>query len=122
MHEQLFFVSDLPYGSDGHNLFPRLDIVENSIFTLEGTELRINVKTAETSHSFTVALTQNQEGIEAAQGKICELRLALAAMGIPAGYAVKFQLSLWQGGLSLNALPLLGWIESSTSEPADRSI
>ena len=96
MHGQRFFVSELHYGSDGHNLFLRLDFVENSITTLEGTELRINVRTAETSHSFTTLLTQKQEDIEAAQGKICELRLALAALGIPAGHAVKFQLSLWQ--------------------------
>lgn len=122
MHGQRFFISELHYGSDGHNLFLRLDFVENSISTLEGTELRINVQTAETSHSFTTALTQKQEGVEAAQGKICELRLALAAMGIPAGHAVKFQLSLWQAGLPMDALPPQGWIEFSTAEPADWAI
>lgn len=76
MHEQLFFVSDLPYGSDGHNLFPRLDIVENRIFTLEGTELRINVKTAETSHSFPVELTQNRKGSKGPKARFgsCALR------------------------------------------------
>ncbi len=122
MHGQRFFVSELYYGSDGHNLFMRLDFVENSISTLEGTELRINVKTAETSCSFTTALTQKQDGIEAAHGKICELRLPLEAMGIPAGHAVQFQISLWHGGLPMDALPPQGWIDFSTAEPADWAI
>ena len=122
MHGQRFFVSEMYYGSDGHNLFLRLDFVENSVSTLEGTELRINVQTAETSHSFTTLLTQKQEGIEAAQGKICELCLGLAAMGIPSGHALQFQLSLWQGGLPMDALPPQGWIGFSTAEPADWAI
>jgi Glycosyl hydrolase family 57 len=122
MHGQRFFVSEMHYGSDGHNLFLRLDFVENSISTLEGTELRINVQTAETSHSFSTALMQKQAGVESAFGTICELRLPLEAMGIPAGHVVKFQVSLWQGGLPMDALPPQGWIEFSTAEPADWAI
>ncbi|MEP6540518.1 MAG: glycoside hydrolase, partial [Bryobacteraceae bacterium] len=122
MHGQRFFVSELHYGSDGHHLFLRLDFVEHGLSAVEGTELRINVQTAETSHSFTTALNQKQEGIEAAQGKICELCLPLEAMGIPAGHFVKFQLSLWQGGLPMDALPPQGWIEFSTAEPAEWAI
>jgi alpha-amylase/alpha-mannosidase (GH57 family) len=122
MHGQRFFVRELYYGSDGQNLFLRLDFVESSISTLEGTELRINVQAGETSHSFTTDLTQNQNGIESACRKICEVRLPLAAMGIPVGHSVKFQLSLWQGGLPMDALPPQGWIAFSTAEPADWAI
>lgn len=119
MHGQRFFVQEMHYGSDGQNLFVRLDFVENSISTLEGTELRINVLTSGEPRSFTLRLTDRRDGIESAHGRICEMRLPLASMGVPAGQPVKFQLSLWQGGLPMDALPSQNWIELSTAEPTD---
>jgi hypothetical protein len=35
------------------------------------------------------------------------------------GRDVRFQLSVWQSGLPVEALPPQGWIELSTSEPTD---
>ncbi len=122
MHGQRFFVRELHYGSDGQSLFLRLDFVENSISTLEGTELRINVQSGGATHPFTTALTGKQNGIESAFRSICEVRLPLSAMGIPAGHSVSFQLSLWHGGLPMDAMPPQGWIEFSTAEPADWAI
>ena len=36
-----------------------------------------------------------------------------------AGQPVNFQLSLWQGGLPVDALPAQGWIELATAELVD---
>ncbi|HYI96272.1 MAG TPA: glycoside hydrolase family 57 protein, partial [Bryobacteraceae bacterium] len=49
MHGQRFFVQDLRYGSDGQNLYLRLDFVENA--NLADTELRINVQSTTTPGS-----------------------------------------------------------------------
>jgi hypothetical protein len=40
-------------------------------------------------------------------------------VGVAAGHDLRFQLSLWRGGLPMEALPPQGWIEFSTAEPAD---
>ena len=51
--------------------------------------------------------------------RILEARLSLAALGITPGQPVHFQLSLWQDGLPMDALPPQGWLECSTAEPSD---
>jgi alpha-amylase/alpha-mannosidase (GH57 family) len=119
MHGQRFFVQELRYGSDGQNLFLRLDFVENS--NLHGTELRLNVQSAPGSEmvSHTVPLTGALNGIETAFSRVCEVKFSLASAGIAIGQEVRFQLSLWQGGLPMDALPPQGWIEFSTAEPVE---
>ena len=52
-------------------------------------------------------------------GKVCEVRFSLASAGIAIGQDVRFQVSLWQGGLPMDALPPQGWIEFSTAEPME---
>ena len=120
MHGQRFFVHELRYGSDGQSLYLRLDFVENS--NLQDTELRVNVQPASGSDrtmSRSVPLTGAAEGIETSYGKVCEVRVSLAAAGISIGQDVRFQISLWQGGLPMDALPPQGWIEFSTAEPME---
>jgi hypothetical protein len=119
MHGQRFFVHEMYYGSDGQNLYLRLDFEDNSITTLEGTELRVNIETGKESRSFTLQLTDQQNGIESAYNRICEVRLPLATTGMPVEGPVKLQLSLWQGGLPMDALPPQGWIEFSTAESTE---
>ena len=57
--------------------------------------------------------------MESSFGKVCEVRFSLASAGIAIGQEVRFQLSLWQGGLPMDALPPQGWIEFSTAEPME---
>ena len=57
--------------------------------------------------------------LEFAFGRILEARLSLAALGARDGTPVRFQFSLWQGGLPMDAVPQQGWIEMPTTEPAD---
>jgi alpha-amylase/alpha-mannosidase (GH57 family) len=119
MHGQRFFVQELRYGSDGQSLFLRLDFVENS--NLQGTELRLNVQPAGGAQviSHSLPLTGASNGIEASFGRVCEVRFSLASAGIAIGQDVRFQLSLWQGGLPMDALPPQGWIQFSTAEPME---
>ena len=49
MHGQRFFVSELRYGSEGQNLYLRLDFVEGADVGGPDTELRIAVHALHTS-------------------------------------------------------------------------
>ena len=121
MHGQRFFVQELRYGSDGANLFLRFDFAENAEIT-QATELRINVQAvhgAGNLESRTVALTGEAFGIEAVYNKVCETKISLSAAGISIGQDIRFQISLWQGGLPMDALPPQGFIEFSTAEPTE---
>jgi hypothetical protein len=47
------------------------------------------------------------------------VRLLLAALGIPEGGGVRFQFSLWQGGLPMDAVPQQGYIRMATTDPKE---
>jgi hypothetical protein len=51
--------------------------------------------------------------------QILEMRISLDAMGVRRGQSVRLQLSLWRGGLPMDALPPRGWIEMPTAEPTE---
>jgi alpha-amylase/alpha-mannosidase (GH57 family) len=122
MHGQRFFVNELLYGSDGQSLFLRLDFVEDSVAGFNGTEVRINIQPVgaqSETYSLTLPLPGTTETGEAALGRIAELRVPLPQFGINFGQVVKFQLSLWHGGLPMDALPPQGWIEMATAESVE---
>ena len=60
----------------------------------------------------------SEPAIECAFARVLELRLRLAALGLPKGSGVRFQFSLWQGGLPMDAVPQQGWIAMKTTDPA----
>jgi hypothetical protein len=73
------------------------------------TELKLAAATAEAT----------APAAEFAFGQILEARLSLAALGVRDGIPVRFQFSLWQGGLPMDAVPQQGWIEMPTTEPVE---
>jgi hypothetical protein len=112
------------YGSDGQSVYLRLDFVEGVELDLSDTELRIGIQPchggAEASTLVTpLGAAVNGQAVEVSCGRICEIRVPLSAANVPNGHDLRFQLSLWQGGLPMEALPPQGWIEFSTAEPAD---
>lgn len=123
MHGQRFFVQELRFGSDGHNLFLRLDFVDGA--ASPDTEIRLTVEPADHSaQPVTRAMSlsgseESEQGVECAYGRVCEIRASLPAFHVAAGHDLRFQLSLWQNGLPMEALPAQGWIELSTAEPTD---
>jgi hypothetical protein len=52
-------------------------------------------------------------------GRVLEARIPLAAIGVSPGAGLRFQFSLWQGGLPIDAVPQQGWIEMRTTDPVE---
>jgi hypothetical protein len=59
--------------------------------------------------------------VEFAFKNVLEARLSLAALGARASAPVRFQFSLWQGGLPMDAVPQQGWIEMTPADKTDWS-
>ena len=55
--------------------------------------------------------------VECAFVRVLELRVSLASLGIAPGGGLRFQCSLWQGGLPIDAVPAQGWVEMRTTDP-----
>ncbi|HUS08641.1 MAG TPA: glycoside hydrolase family 57 protein [Bryobacteraceae bacterium] len=114
MHGKRFLVEELRYGSDGNSLFLRLDFIDGISHNLE---IRINLEPG--GKSVRLRPADQQAGVECKFGAVCEVKLSFATFEIPTGGNLRFQLSLWQQGLPVDALPPQGWIEFSTAEPVD---
>jgi len=126
MHGQRFLIRSLHYGSDGSGVFIRLDFenpqdekVRRAVARFRitspqsaGPPCDISVPLADPSHQSTV-------GEQAAFSDILEVRVPISALGHGFGGEVRFQVSLWQDGLPMDALPAQGWLEFSTLEPAE---
>lgn len=132
MHGQRFLTREMFYGTEGTNLFLRVDF-ESDTAHLTDTELRVSVEAMgeKTLQSSIVARLDHgalvtsagmavRDGcahpVEAAFARVLEMRISLAAAGVAAGHSLRFQLSLWKDGLPMDALPQQGWIEFSTAE------
>ena len=126
MHGQRFLIRELQYGSDGANLYIRLDFEEKALSSLQGAQIRIHIAPSSDPDRVTsviMPIWQDQHGVQAgieyAIRKIFEARVPLSAIGAGLRQPVRFQLSLWQNGLPLDALPQQGWLDVSTAEPSD---
>ncbi|HBY61042.1 MAG TPA: glycoside hydrolase [Solibacterales bacterium] len=120
MHGQRFLIRELHYGCDGKHLFVRLDFEAGAVSGHAGLEARLSLAGAR-EYQECVAVAEgvtaaNRHGNQFAYRRVLEGKLSLAPLGIGAGEPVRFQLSLWQNGLPMDALPPQGWIEISTSE------
>jgi alpha-amylase/alpha-mannosidase (GH57 family) len=140
MHGKKFLVQELYYGSDGENLYIRADFHPGAEDTIAATEVRLNAEARDSGHvsSATIRFDHGRAhatdlklaaapqahtlAVECAYEKILEIRLSLDALGVQRGGSVRFQLSIWQGGLPMDAMPQQGWFELPTSEPADWSV
>jgi hypothetical protein len=56
---------------------------------------------------------------QAALRRVLEVRVPLAAAAVAKGAGLRFQFSLWQGGLPIDAVPQQGWIEMKTTDPEE---
>ncbi len=121
MHGQRFLIRELHYGSDGEHLFLRLDFEEQAL-AADGVEARFHLQ----SVKLTVRFRDGAAYLDPAPcpaaiafARILELSVPLSSLGVAAGYPVRLQVSLWRGGLPVDALPHEGWLEISTAEPRD---
>ena len=124
MHGKKFLVKEVFFGSDSDNLFVRLDFRPGTEAELAGLEARITMQAADGAapRHASVKLASarehtNGEVVKSAFGRILEAGFPLTGIGVPQGGGVKFQLSLWQSGLPVDAVPQQGWIELRTTDP-----
>lgn len=127
MHGQQFLARQLMYGSDGTQVYLRLDLREERPGAHAGLEVRVTVEGSGKDVELHARLMR--EGAEiigrgrkvkaahCAYGRIFELSVDLELLGIDAGQPVRLQVSLWSGGLPADALPAQGWIEFVPSNP-----
>ena len=127
MHANRSPVEQAHYGTDGKRLYLRIDFAPGCEETLGGVELRLGVQTAGQTWSgplgvFTAgpgsgfAAGESFPGAECAFRKILEAGIPLAAIGQPAGEAIRFQFSLWKDGLPIDAVPRQGWLDVPARE------
>ena len=130
MHGKKFLVKEVFFGSDGASLFVRVDFRPGAEAELPGMEARVTLQSldgAAPRHASIrlaagAAVSQEHMGgqpFQSAYCRILEAGFPLEAIGVPPGCGVKFQLSLWQGGLPVDAVPQQGWIELRTTNPGE---
>jgi hypothetical protein len=124
MHGKKFVVKQALFGTEGENLYLRLDFGASE---LPGTEIRLGIAAVdgEPKASATVLLgsrtcsvRESTVSLECRYGTILEIAAPLQAMGIRRGERLLFQLSLWQNALPVDAVPQQGWIELESTDPA----
>jgi hypothetical protein len=118
MHGKRFLVRELLYGSDRLNLYLRIDFEK----PVDGLRVHLNAGGVEWDIELTngvAKVRQEDSKLEAAFGRVLEIRVPLSSLthGV-IGY-VPFQLSLWQDSLPVDALPPEGWLRLSLAEPGD---
>jgi hypothetical protein len=134
MHGKRFLIQQLSYGSDGQNLYVRVDFEPGSAAAISGMDAHLTVQPVSGPSSF-FSLTLHEGMIEPADAKpahpgavnpfefairkVLEARISLNAVGVSSGQPLRLQLSLWKDGLPVDALPQEGWLEISTAEPTD---
>ena len=135
MHGKKFLVKEVYFGSDGDNFFLRVDFHPGYQQELPGMQARLRVQSLDGALTSSLNIVFTHEGVAVAEEdlaggiapgavecafvRVLEVRASLAAMGIARGAGLKIQLSLWQGGLPIDALPQQGWLEMRTTDPAE---
>ena len=126
MHGKKFLVNEALFGSDGSHFYLRLDFEPRYERELAGMEVRLTVQSLDGARTCRVALAFSDGAARVTEGRaecsfvrILEARMALADAGITPGDGLRFQLSLWQGGLPMDAIPQQGWIEMRTTDPVE---
>jgi alpha-amylase/alpha-mannosidase (GH57 family) len=122
MHGKKFLVREVQFGSDGRNLFVRLDFHPGHEQEMSRMEARFRVRAldADAEHLLNVRFDACSEaGVECALGRIFEARIPFETLGISEGDGLRFQFSVWEEGLPMDAIPQLGWLELHTTDPAE---
>jgi len=125
MHGKKFLVKEVQFGSDGASLFVRVDFhqgYEQELLAMEVRFTAIGIDSGRSSE-LTIAFsngTARAEGIEAVEcalGRVLEMKIPLGSIGVTAGRGVRFQLSIWESGLPMDAVPQQGLIEMASTDP-----
>ncbi|HLY19715.1 MAG TPA: glycoside hydrolase family 57 protein, partial [Bryobacteraceae bacterium] len=119
MHGKKFLVREVYYGSDGENLYLRVDFHTGTEQSISEMEARLHITAGDPPQSSHLSVRFNHSranvtelklavpgsAVEFSFKRILEARLPFAALGAGAATPVRFQFSLWQGGLPMDAVP-----------------
>jgi hypothetical protein len=94
------------------------DPVQSSVVTVRFDYGRANV----TELKLAAAPEPAAQAVEFAFKNVLEARLSLAALGARGNAPVRFQFSLWQGGLPMDAVPQQDWIEMPGGDEGDWAV
>jgi alpha-amylase/alpha-mannosidase (GH57 family) len=129
MHGKKFLVNEVQFGTDGKSLYLRVDFHPAYLQELKGMEVRLTAQPFDgwKSSRVTIAFSDGAAhvaesevpGVECAFSRVLEARIPLAPLGVASGAGLRFQFSLWQSGLPMDALPQQGWLELKTTAPEE---
>jgi alpha-amylase/alpha-mannosidase (GH57 family) len=125
MHGKKFLVREVQFGSDGAHLFVRVDFHQGYEQELLAMEVRFTAigidsgRSSELTIAFRrgVAKAEGIESVECALGRVLEIKIPLGSIGVTAGRGVRFQMSIWESGLPMDAVPQQGLIEMASTDP-----
>jgi alpha-amylase/alpha-mannosidase (GH57 family) len=136
MHGKKFLVKEAQFGTDGSDFFLRVDFHPGYEQELSAMEARLTFEPVNQPRSSYLALNFSHNGampsevrfadppgvmaegaIECAFGRILEARIPLKPLGVTGGSGLRFQFSLWEGGLPIDAVPQQGWLEIHSTDP-----
>jgi alpha-amylase/alpha-mannosidase (GH57 family) len=136
MHGKKFLVKEVQFGTDGADLYIRVDFHPGHERELEGMEVRITAQASDGANAGALIIgfsrgsarvteaklpascsTAGRQPVECAFARVLEVRISLASLGVTGGGGVRFQCSLWQGGLPMDAIPQQGWLDMKTTDP-----
>jgi hypothetical protein len=130
MHGKKFLVREVHFGSNGASLFLRVDFFPGYEQEVLGMQARFTLQPADGSRSCsgavsfargsaTCKLDGHAAAVDCAFSRVLEVKVPLEAAGVRPGAGVRFQLSFWQGGLPMDAIPHQGWLEMRTTDPTE---
>ena len=133
MHGKKFLVREVHFGSDGANFYLRVDFHAGHEQELNAMEARLTVQPLDSAPASNLVIAFSQGAaavssaklaaagspVECAFSLILEARIPLASFAITPGRGLRFQFSLWQDGLPMDAIPQQGWIEMRTTDPVE---
>jgi len=128
MHGKKFVIREVLFGSDGESFYVRADFHSGYEDELAGMEARLYLQALNDgkSNRVTVEFANGGRVVEkldppaqAVLRRVLEVRIPLKTAAVAKGAGLKFQFSLWQGGLPIDAVPQQGWIEMKTTDPEE---
>jgi alpha-amylase/alpha-mannosidase (GH57 family) len=126
MHGRQFLVREIHYGTDGVSVFLRLDFDTHPEAMAGGVEVRLLFSSQDGAEPVSVvihvadgATRATPPEIQSALRDLLEIEVPLSSVRAVPGAPVRFQISLWQGGLPLGSLPHDGWLELSTTDTVE---
>jgi hypothetical protein len=136
MHGKTFLVKEVHFGSDGANFYLRVDFHPGCEQALSRMEARLTAQSLDGAHTSSVEIgfangaaqttamklaapPPDGQPVECAFARVLEARISLTSMGVARGSGLRFQFSLWQSGLPMDAVPQQGWLEMRTTDPLE---